>query len=303
MLKNVARTPYPGGLAPDGNTTGKIIQFRVNLPLTKADASYNPAVNPTIRQQKIVRLSAPTVTRQLTLNEVMGMPMTVNDPVTGVLTAFPGGPLEILVNNTKYAGKPHMGTPRPDFITDKIADLSELPAEGATELWEFVNLTADTHPIHLHLIQYQLLNRQAFDLGKYTAVYNMAFPGGMYMPAYGPPLDYNTGTPGKVGGNPDVSPYLKNVIMPPPPNEAGWKDTIQCPPGTVTRILVRFAPTDTPAGSVGSFPFDPGNENGTGSDYVWHCHIIDHEDNEMMRPYTVIPSPNAARSYNKGTDF
>ena len=49
VLKNVAKTPYPGGLAPDGNTTGKIIQFRVNLPLTTADASYNPAVNPTIR--------------------------------------------------------------------------------------------------------------------------------------------------------------------------------------------------------------------------------------------------------------
>ena len=56
-------------------------------------------------------------------------------------------------------------------------------------------------------------------------------------------------------------------------------------PGEVTRIAVRFAPTDTPAKVLNAqFPFDVTKGRG----YVWHCHIIDHEDNEMMRPYNVI---------------
>ena len=46
-----------------------------------------------------------------------------------------------------------------------------MPEEGTTELWEIVNLTADSHPIHLHLVQFQLMNRQAFDVAKYNAAY------------------------------------------------------------------------------------------------------------------------------------
>jgi FtsP/CotA-like multicopper oxidase with cupredoxin domain len=121
------------------------------------------------------------------------------------------------------------------------------------------------------------------------------------MPAYGPPLDYKTGNPTALGGNPDVTPFLKSVSVPAAPNENGWKDTIQCPPGMVTRILVRFAPTTTAAGAAGEYPFDPSNAEG--ADYVWHCHIVDHEDNEMMRPYTVTPLPGVTRTLIKGTDY
>jgi FtsP/CotA-like multicopper oxidase with cupredoxin domain len=61
-------------------------------------------------------------------------------------------------------------------------------------------------------------------------------------------------------------------------------------PGQVTRFIVRWAPTDVAIGAAGSYPFDP---SALGQGYVWHCHIIDHEDNEMMRPDTVQPNPLA----------
>jgi spore coat protein A len=121
----------------------------------------------------------------------------------------------------------------------------------------------------------------------------------VFIPAYGPPLDYGTGNSRALGGNPDIIPYLQGPVMPPAPNEAGWKDTVQAFPGQVTRIAVRFAPTDTPAGTSGAFPFDP---NALGHGFVWHCHIVDHEDNEMMRPYAVN-AKNVTRKYNQGTDY
>ena len=76
--------------------------------------------------------------------------------------------------------------------------------------------------------------------------------------------------------------------MRPDPNEAGWKDTIRSLPAEVTRIVVRWAPQDVPVDAVTAgvnlYPFDPTE----GPGYVWHCHILDHEDNDMMRPYSPI---------------
>ncbi len=178
-----------------------------------------------------------------------------------------------------------------------------MPEVGSTEIWEIVNLTPDAHPMHLHLVQFQLINRQAFNMTQYLNAYNAAFPaatfpdpvtgvltnypGGVYIPAYGPPMPY--GSTSKLGGNPDVTPYLQNMAIPPDPNEAGWKDTFKMFPGEVTRIVVRWAPQDIQVGGVSAgtnaYPFDPT----IGPGYVWHCHIVDHEDNEMMRPYTVAP--------------
>ncbi len=110
------------------------------------------------------------------------------------------------------------------------------------------------------------------------------------IPGSGPPLAY--GTPngdGAIGGNPAVTPFLQQSPTPPEPSEIGWKDTIQANPGEVTRIMIRWAPTYVPVNDVSAgtntFPFDPT----VGAGYVWHCHIIDHEDNEMMRPMQVMP--------------
>lgn len=346
-IKNTAKAPYPAGEAPAGATTGHLMQFRVTGTRGQ-DTSFDPAVATAVRPTPMIRLANPGTgklaagvttqkRRQLTLNEVMGMPQNAIDPVTGVMTAWPGGPLEVLVNNTKFNGKRFTGVMdlhgmlmymeecRPDFIPDgmEINYLSERPTEGETEIWEIINLTADAHPIHLHLVQFQLMNRQAFDVPKYLAAYDAAFPGGgydpmtgqpyppgTYIPGFGPPLDYNTGNPVALGGNPNINAvsaknktlYLQSVPIPPLPQEAGWKDTIMVLPGQVTRLVVRWAPTDVPADTPPSrtiFPFDP---NG-GQGYVWHCHIIDHEDNEMMRPNEVIPQPAAERTYTQGSDY
>ncbi|MDD2734977.1 MAG: multicopper oxidase [Desulfuromonadaceae bacterium] len=295
LLTNNAKAPFPNGAPADPKTVGQIMQFRVGAPLAVADASFNPAVvGATLRggigqPPAIVRLVnpligtasvIPSVKRQLTLKEVMGM----------------AGPLEVLVNNTKWSGKRSTDGSVPagsqflygdGMMQDTYA--SELPRVGDTEQWEIINLTADAHPIHLHLVQFQLVNRQPFQGKKYDAAWSKLFPGGIFAPGYGPPLDYLTpNADGAVGGNPAITPYLQGKAVPPLANEAGWKDTVVMYPGEVSRILVRWAPTDSPttgagapAAGVNQFAFDPT----TGPGYVWHCHIIDHEDNEMMRPY------------------
>ena len=314
ILENSAKSPYPGGRPPQGTTTGRVMQFRVIAPAGGADTTFNPALGGPLRTP-MVRLVNPTTgtlaagiavdkTRQLTLNEVMGM----RNKVGGI--QYPGGPLEILVNNTKWSGESARAYNdfTPITVNGITTNYSELPQEGDTEVWEIVNLTADAHPMHWHLVQFQLMNRQSFDLKNYTAAYNLAFPGGLYIPGFGPPLNYNTGNTRALGGNPDITPFLMGAALPPAVNEAGWKDTIMVPPGMVTRIVVRWAPTDLPTATPKSglfYPFDP--SDGFQHGYVWHCHIIDHEDNEMMRPDVVQLNPAAplpaTRLKKKGVDY
>lgn len=356
LLKNNAKTPFPAGVAPNGTTTGRVMQFVVDpLTSTLPDEVYNPALLQPLREPMIrlpgtplgVPIDTTPVTgnvqkkRLLTLNEVMG----------------PAGPFEALVNNTKWDGlsvhKVAETVNNVTFDSDGVRNdftpvenipspldphdytyYSEMPMEGETEIWEIVNLTADAHPIHLHLVQFQLMNRQRFNVTKYGGAYNalfpaseaidpmtgLAYPGGVFIGGYGPPLAYNPASNpqsgGKLGGNPDIGVlaknnkpiYLQGPAMPPLPQEAGWKDTVIMYPGQVTRIVVRYTPTDVTAGtasgdSTAAFPFSPNGGHG----YVWHCHIIDHEDNEMMRPKSVTdntaaPAP-AERAYKKGIDY
>ena len=91
-------------------------------------------------------------------------------------------------------------------------------------------------------------------------------------------------------------------MKPPDANEAGWKDTVTMFPGQVTRIAIRWAPMALPATTPpvdAYYAFSPDGGHG----YVWHCHIIDHEDNEMMRPNIVVPNGAATRTYIKGIDY
>ena len=101
------------------------------------------------------------------------------------------------------------------------------PALDSTETWELWNHTVDGHPIHLHLVKFKVVNREAFD---------------------------------------PVTGALSGVVNPPEATEAGWKDTVIAYPGEVTRVNATF------------------DIEGL---YVWHCHIVEHEDNEMMVPYCV----------------
>ncbi|MGZ8818344.1 MAG: multicopper oxidase family protein [Mycobacterium sp.] len=324
LLSNTANAPFPSGDEVDPTTTGRIMLFKVGpcgaglaAGCAADDSSFDPASDQQIRTDgnEIVRLVdpvagdlaagvAPTKIRQLTLNEIVREePITAINPATGELTDYPGGPLEVVLNNSPYDGGGDMTTStckRSDFRAVGINGLtlcvSEQPTEGDTEEWQIVNLTMDAHPIHMHLVQFQLMNRQAFDLDAYTAAYETAFPSGSFQPEFGPPLDISPSpaSGGTYGGNPDVTPYLTAAPFAPTPAEAGWKDTVIALPGQVTRFVVRFAPTDlpidAPAASL-AYPFDPSGAGARG--YVWHCHIVDHEDNEMMRPWDVLLNPAA----------
>ncbi len=333
ILKNTGRTPYPKGTSPQGTTLGQMMMFRVGAAPAGGDLSYDPASGTPLRtgSQVIQRLVDPAAgtlaanvtaakTRALTLNEVLLPPSTAIDPVTGAPTNYPGGPYEILVNNTKWAGKEPNGPERSDFtyitVNGTTTGYSEMPVEGDTEVWEIINTTADAHPIHLHLVQFQLMNRQKYNTNKYLAAYGAAFPAGAYMPAFGPPLNYapSAASGNKYGGNPDITPYLQGPVSPPLPNEAGWKDTVITYPGQVTRIAVRWAPDSLPINTPPAqlyFPFDPSATDPVLGpyqyNYVWHCHIIDHEDNEMMRPDVVqvnpLAPPPSLRPLVKGVDY
>jgi spore coat protein A, manganese oxidase len=228
-LNNNAKSPFPKGAAVDPQTTAQIMQFRV-VSLTAPDTSVIPSTLNTITR---LNPANATVVRTLTLNETMGM----------------GGPLAMFLDGKAW--------------DPMVSPITELPKLGATEIWEIINLTADTHPIHLHLVQFQLLSRQKFQASKYQKSYD----------ALNPVLPAATTT------NPPIGPFLTGKPMPPDPNENGWKDTVKMNPGEVTRIIVRFAPIGESA--VTNYSFDATAEPG----YVWHCHILEHEDNEMMRPY------------------
>ena len=114
--------------------------------------------------------------------------------------------------------------------------VTENPAVGATEVWEYYNATADAHPMHIHEVAFQVVNRQGLALDE----------------------DGEVIQPVQLDGTP----------TPPESWENGWKDTVIAYPGQVTRLRLRFV-------NAGQF--------------VWHCHIVEHEDNEMMRPYRIGP--------------
>lgn len=237
LMTNVAAAPFPAGIAADPATVGQIMQFTVNR--TRAANAFEAPKS--LNKLPFLKANAPT--RVLTLNEIMGI----------------NGPLSSALDGQMYQ-----------------APASELPRVGSTEIWEIVNTTADTHPIHLHLIQFQLMSRQAFDPIGYSAAWDALNGQGM-LPLMQPTVAVQT------------APYLLGRPRPAPVNERGWKDTIQMNPGEVTRIIVRYAPTDAPLAfavpGVNLFKFDPT----FGPGYVWHCHILDHEDNDMMRPLSVMP--------------
>ena len=299
-LMNDAGAPYPGGDPVVAGLTDRIMQFVVNGEMVSAAAPANPGtdksallnnltnlrpVNPLVKLTDFNGNLAPGVTadvkRQIILNEVMGN----------------GGPAAVLVNNTYF-----------DVLLAIPGDPSaaggptEFPVEGTTEIIEIANVSADAHPLHVHLLQWQLVSRQLIDdvgyLQEYAKVWaanangKPNFPAGMPYPGgAGSPLPYNAlNADNAVGGNPAFSPFLTPGIIPAQPEEMGWKDNVTVLPGMVSTFVVRIAPTDRPIGAAPDqllFPFDPS----FGPGYVWHCHVIDHEDMSMMRPLEILPSP------------
>jgi len=239
ILTNSAKAPFPRGVPADPQTVGQIMQFTVVAASSTpgAPAPVLPAMlNPTLTGALFPTLPTPTTRRILTLKEIVG----------------PAGPLMVTLNGQHWEGV-----------------VTELPKNGTTEDWVIVNLTPDAHPIHTHLVTFQLVSRQPFQASKYATAW-------LALNAPLTPPFPNTYVPKAL----DPTPYLQGKPVGAAPNEMGWKDTIQMKPGQVTIIRIRFLQQNGTA-----YPFDPTQ----GPGYVWHCHIIDHEDNEMMRPYKVTP--------------
>jgi len=166
---------------------------------------------------------------------------------------------------TMFANMTSNGTPTQALLDGQMWDaaISETPQLGTTEEWILVNPTMDVHPIHLHLIQFQLVQRQTLNSDAYYTDW-ISLNG---TPPFSAPTK----------GVSNIESYLSNPVSP-QPYETGWKDTITVNSGEAVTIRVRFAQQD---GS--DFPFDATQ----GPGYVWHCHLLEHEDNEMMRPYKV----------------
>jgi spore coat protein A, manganese oxidase len=217
ILRNIGPDePFGGGEPPgdfdtaDPDSTGQIMAFNV-VPAVAPDPTTPPQY---LVLPPITPLPAASATRPLALLEKA--------------SDFWDGPAEALLGVVDSEGNP----------TEQMwADpITENPSVGATEVWEFHNFTADAHPMHVHEVAFQVVNRQAL-------VTN---------------ADGETVPPSRLVGNP----------RPPEAWESGFKDTVISYPGEVTRLRLKFT--------------NPGQ-------FVWHCHIVEHEDNEMMRPYRIGP--------------
>jgi spore coat protein A len=204
------------GSAVKSGTTGQIMKFRVNLPLS-------PVPDATVTDGTVLGGPAntfvPTATRQV---------ITYNGRDSfgrfyEMLGTLAGGTLQWMDPPT------------------------ETPALGTTEVWEIYNTGPVAHPVHLHLVDFRVLDRQRFT---FTATSK-------------PMVDHN-GLPAKGATLSNVK--KRGTPRPPEAYEAGPKDTVVCYPNEVTRVVATFD--------------RPGN-------YVWHCHILHHEDHDMMRPLVV----------------
>jgi spore coat protein A len=250
ILYNDAGAPFPDGEelvdhgspenpspAPGfGPNTRTLLQFRVKARVGVADPPISlPAdLHPTdpflVRQVPGVPTNIPhgVRVRHLTLNE------TVDE--FGRLIQFLG---------TNHAmngdfGRAYMDTP------------TEVIAAGETEVWVIANLTGDTHPIHFHLVNAQVLSRQEFDPDLYE------------------------------GGEPSVC----GKAIAPDRNELGWKETVRMNPDQVTRVLMKFDLPTVPF-TVPNSPRLRHDYGIRGAEYVWHCHILEHEEHDMMRPLVI----------------
>jgi FtsP/CotA-like multicopper oxidase with cupredoxin domain len=234
MLNTGPDEPFGGFPAPsaDPGTTGQVMQFVVRQALA------NPAGDPSTPPEQLVLskpdpLNAPaTVTRDLALLEEESALICVEiDTVTGAISQVPDStPPVCTAGGVPFAPKAAVlgfnGSQGPQGEGGSTVQLwddpiNQNPAVGAVEIWELWNHSADAHPIHPHLVKFEVVNREVIG-----------------------------------SGTPRV----------PELTESGWKDTVIAYPGEVTRIRAQF---DRPGL------------------YVWHCHILSHEDNEMMVPYCV----------------
>jgi spore coat protein A, manganese oxidase len=200
-LSNNAASPYPGWtmLHAEHPPLYELMQFRVGRAASRAVKTFSMPSTVAVPRLDV---SEATMTRDFVLTE---------------RTDAQGKSLGVRINEKGYD----------DPVT-------ESPKLGTVEKWRFINMTDDAHPMHLHLVQFQIVERQGFNYG--------AFIQGKLEPVGAPRA--------------------------PEPGESGWKDTAVVIPREILTIIVRF--------------------EGYRGRYVYHCHMLEHEDNDMMRPYEVV---------------
>jgi spore coat protein A, manganese oxidase len=210
------------------------------------------------------RPSAPVSTPAPTLTPVLQLRVgtTVSRPgPTTVPAILPGGRAADIpgpVTRRRFITLNEIGTDTPDWhlnlsgLPFRADTPGETPRVGTVEEWSYVNLTGDTHPMHLHLVTFQVVGRTPFDAAR-------------YQDAHGD----DDGVPGGI----DPAPFVTGPMIAAGPDERGFKDTVKANPGYITTIRARF---DLPVGV--SAP----------QRYVHHCHIVEHEDNDMMQPFEVV---------------
>ena len=231
LLRNDAPTPFPGGDVPDGTTTGRIMAFTVTAPLAAPDTSQVPA-----HPRALVPLPAPSNTRVVDLQELNDIYEIFDDGANQIVNR-----LELRLNGLRFMD-PVTETPKLDTVED----------------WTIVNTTIDMHPMHLHLVAFQVMEKGSYDPEGYTR----AAGGDMGILAEG-------------ALHPGVAPHDCQLMPGCDPsqyallaNEAGPKDTVRVAPGGYVRIRARFDRL---------------------GEYMWHCHILAHEEHDMMRPFEVVP--------------
>ena len=249
VLYNDAPAPFP-----DGDETNDYFPGAPHNP-----AMITPGFGPNTRQ--IMRFNVvPATGQDLPLNIAPNTDLTAgNDPLfvpRGVTVPPPGVLVRSLTLNETFDefGRliQFLGTNVPagnrghGFGRAYMDPATETPSNGDIEVWQIANLTGDTHPIHFHLVNVQIVSRQPFKVSNYN------------------------GTPVYTG-----------PARSPDPNEAGWKDTVRMNPEEVTTVIMQFKLPAVPF-TVPSSPRTGGNE------YVWHCHILEHEEHDMMRPLVVL---------------
>jgi spore coat protein A len=185
---------------------------------------------------------------------------TVTQPGPSVIPSSLPGRAANLGNpvNTRYITLNEIAVDTPDWFLNLNAlhfedEITETPRVGTIEDWVYINVTGDTHPMHSHLVTFQVVGRTPFDAEAYEAAF---------------------GGPNGVPGGIDPTPFATGPMRPSDPTERGFKETVKANPGEFTTIRAQY---DLPDGV--SAP----------QTYVYHCHIVEHEDNDMMRPFTVIP--------------
>lgn len=237
VVSNSGATPFPFGAPATGGAT-QVMRFKVGL-----------------LANILVPLTVPALLPLQSLRRTADTPALPS--AAAALSAQPAGLTRrrvLLGEGVDQYGRitPMLGTYDPvdnarNRGTLTFADApTERPSVGSTEVWEFWNATVDAHPVHMHLVQFRVLDRQAYQAPAPEAT---AMSNGWE----------GVRLAGKV--------QLAATATPAPAHEQGWKDTVVCPPGQVTRVLVNF------------------KRRGK---YVYHCHILSHEEHDMMRWYEVI---------------